>query len=162
MELKSLQNIIRIEMPAAPKNKAAEFTFQHGVRQLIIIFLAWKLLLLVVAYASPGPGYDTSTQLLFAHCDTRSESSVGRAIEHVVARLTRWDGIYFAALSERGHLNEQEWAFSWTLARVTSFIARGALWSHPPPSSVRAKYVYISIQFFYGYHSRCLPLSSTL
>ena len=113
----------------AVKNRAAARSQAPNSRlsQLSIPFLAWKLLLLVVAATSPGPGYDTSTEILFYQYDSTPPASWwAGAITHVVLRLTRWDGIYFATLAERGHVNEQEWAFSWALARFTSFIARGA------------------------------------
>lgn len=97
----------------------------HGIREIILVFAAWKLLLLAVACASPGQGYDTSTQILIDQYGHSSDSWHGGAIEHLVLRLTRWDGIYFATSAERGHVHEQEWAFSWVLARLTSGFARG-------------------------------------
>ena len=94
----------------------------YGIRRLISFFIAWKSLLLIIAWASSGPGYDTSTQILF---DQREPSSRLSTLENVVLRLTRWDGIYFATLAERGHVNEQDWAFSWVLARFTDWMAGG-------------------------------------
>lgn len=98
----------------------------HGIRRLIALFLAFKILLFLIACASPGFGYDTSTQILFDQYGPRSNSWIANALEHVAVRLTRWDGIYFATLAERGHINEQDWAFSWVLARVTDGTARCA------------------------------------
>ncbi|KAI5362258.1 Putative GPI mannosyltransferase 2 [Septoria linicola] len=86
---------------------------------LIVVFLSWKLLLLLTAIASPGPGYDSSTEILFR----RNTQSADSWLEYLAIRLTRWDGLYFASASESGLLFEQQWAFSPFLARVTSMIA---------------------------------------
>jgi hypothetical protein len=93
---------------------------------LLVFFVAWKLLLLGVACASPGPGYDTSTRILFDQYDVQAPSWTSRAIEHLTLRLTRWDGLYFSTSSARGHLYEQEWAFSWFMSRLTAMLANGA------------------------------------
>ena len=106
-------------------SKATSFSRNTAEGALVRYFFIWKILLLVVACASPGPGYDTSTEVLFDQLKQPTTSTFGQVIEHVVLRLTRWDGIYFASNSARGHTNEQNWAFSWTLARITSFISRG-------------------------------------
>ena len=95
---------------------------------LITYFILWKAILLAVARASLGPGYDTSTQILFDEYEEYQQPTttpLGRGIERLVLRLTRWDGIYFSSSAARGHTNEQNWAFSWALARCTSFISRG-------------------------------------
>lgn len=104
---------------------------------LVVLFLAWKLLLLTIAYFSPGPGYDTSTQLLFRsrgfgdltlplkHDDSQSITRVpitGASL-WLLQALTRWDAIYFASISERGYILEQEWAFGWGFTRLLSFLA---------------------------------------
>lgn len=109
---------------ARSSSKAAKFD-DSGKGALLKYFLIWKALLIAAACASPGPGYDTSTQILFEQYEPPASSSYGRAIEYIVLRLTRWDGIYFASNSARGHVNEQNWAFSWALARSTSFLSRG-------------------------------------
>lgn len=95
-----------------------------GVWRLVALFVAWKVLLLLVVCASPGPGYDTSTRVLFDQ-HAPSLSWTARALEHAVLRSTRWDGIYFATSAERGHVNEQEWAFSWVLARCNHYLTNG-------------------------------------
>lgn len=99
--------------------------YGRGFPDLIAIFLVWKLLLLAIACGSPGPGYDTSTQILLDQHVSGDETWLAHLLECVVLRLTRWDGIYFASSSTRGHVNEQEWAFSWVLAKVTAGVARG-------------------------------------
>lgn len=93
---------------------------------LLAFFVAWKLLLLIVACASPGPGYDTSTRILFDHYDVQAQSWPSRVVEHLTLRLTRWDALYFSTSSARGHLYEQEWAFSWFMARLTAILSNGA------------------------------------
>ncbi|KAK4545850.1 hypothetical protein LTR36_002414 [Oleoguttula mirabilis] len=114
----------RISQPATLKGKAVRHLTETSINRVVRAFAAWKLLLLLVAVASPGPGYDTSTGIFFDQYRTSgSDSWLARAVEHVVLRLTRWDAFYFTTSSERGHLYEQEWAFSWLLSRVTSVVA---------------------------------------
>ncbi|KJX99364.1 gpi mannosyltransferase 2 like protein [Zymoseptoria brevis] len=94
--------------------------------RLVIYFLIWKAALLLVACASPGPGYDTSTQLFFAQNAEPSASSPGllaQVLQHVAIKLTRWDAIYFTSASVNGLVYEQQWAFSPTFARITSLLA---------------------------------------
>jgi GPI mannosyltransferase 2 len=119
-------------MDKSPSNTSKATTFAKaagfdnlGVKTLLKYFLVWKILLLAIAYASPGLGYDTSTEILFEQEEQPVASFYGLAIHHLTLRLTRWDGIYFASNSAYGHVNEQNWAFSWALARSTSFISRG-------------------------------------
>lgn len=136
--IKTYVSPTRMGAPAERKGKAAEAQQQHdqqyGVRRVVAIFVAWKLLLLTIACTSPGPGYDTSTQIFLDQQRNRSLPSwLPRAIEHAVLRLTRWDGIYFASASLHGQVYEQDWAFSWALSRVTSIIARG-VFNHLHPA----------------------------
>lgn len=49
-----------------PTTTTRTTALRHPVRFLVLCFCAWKLLLLLVALASPGHGYDTSTSLLLA------------------------------------------------------------------------------------------------
>ncbi|KXT11408.1 hypothetical protein AC579_9890 [Pseudocercospora musae] len=97
------------------KNRA-----ETGIRRLGAFFCAWKSLLLLIVLLSPGPGYDTSTHILLQQYQALSRS----CFEQLVSKLTRWDAIYFANSSARGHVFEQEWAFSRFSARITSHIAR--------------------------------------
>ena len=78
---------------------------------LFIYFVFWKLLLLLTATTSPGPGYDTSTTLL----DTSDGSYL---FQRLVAKLLRWDAIYFVHVARRGAVYEQEWAFGWGFAKL--------------------------------------------
>lgn len=92
----------------------------HPRRTLLLLFLAWKGLLLAIAVASgfTGPAYDTSTTLALAQ-DEHAH------VFDPVTRLTRWDAIYFTASARRGgYLYEQEWAFARGLPVVISALSR--------------------------------------
>jgi phosphatidylinositol glycan class V len=93
---------------------------------LLTLFFLWKSLLLLLAAASPGPGYDTSTDVLFATSTTTHDAPTDSLLGRLVARLTRWDAVYFTASSLRGHVFEQESAFSAYVARQSARVARGA------------------------------------
>lgn len=126
----------RIVRPAAPNpNTSSKYTAAANVTAspkphftwLLAIFTAWKSLLLAVAYASPGPGYDTSTRILFGQYNSAPRPTwLVQTVQDLTLRLTRWDALYFTTSSERGHLFEQEWAFSWFMARLTAFLSNGA------------------------------------
>ncbi|EGX95696.1 DUF409 domain protein [Cordyceps militaris CM01] len=81
---------------------------------LAAAFLAWKALILLLAYgALVGSDYDTSTALLLP--SSRATS--------LARRLTRWDAVYFVHGARDGHVYEQEWAFSPALALVLRWLA---------------------------------------
>ncbi|CZT15454.1 related to GPI mannosyltransferase 2 [Ramularia collo-cygni] len=107
---------------SSKKDESAAFRSSNThVRKLITFFLAWKSVLLLVALASPGPGYDTSTQLFLQRSGSiRSPSSFTSSIEHLASKLTRWDAIYFVSSSSQGQIFEQEWAFSGVFAQLTA------------------------------------------
>ena len=117
----------RIGRPAMQKLKDGSASKPYFA-WLLAFFVAWKLLLLGVACASPGPGYDTSTRILFDQYNLQAQSRISQVVEHLTLRLTRWDALYFSTSSARGHLYEQEWAFSWFMSRLTAILANGA-WS---------------------------------
>ena len=102
---------------------------QYPKVSLTIFFALWKLVICLVAFTSPGPGYDTSTDLLFAS----AESSVYHAlpskslIEIVLSKVVRWDAIYFTQIAHRGYKFEQEWAFGWGLTSILAVLSRGML-----------------------------------
>ncbi|KAM3075509.1 ER membrane glycoprotein subunit of the GPI transamidase complex-like protein [Clarireedia jacksonii] len=90
-------------------------------RTLSIAFVCWKTVLLLIAACSPGPGYDTSTNLLLSSLEYQGIDLPSTA-RYLISKLVRWDGIYFIQLSERGYLYEQEWAFGWGFTRLIHFI----------------------------------------
>ncbi len=104
---------------------------EHPYKSLVLFFVLWKIWLLVIACLSPGPGYDTSTSLLFEQSPSASVLPVEGAsgwqwlMRHLMSRLTRWDAVYFARISSRGYLYEQEWAFGWGFTRLVSHTAKG-------------------------------------
>lgn len=126
--LKTYISPTRIGGPAVRKSKQQTLSSptKPYLTWLLAFFAAWKLLLLLVAYASPGPGYDTSTRTLFEQYNTRPHSWLAGIVQNITLRLTRWDAIYFSTSSERGHLYEQEWAFSWFMSRLTALLSNGA------------------------------------
>jgi len=126
----------RIGQPAVRKPKRPPPPPRNYVRELVVYYLAWKLLLLIVAYASPDNGYDTSTDLLFDQDSTGEYTT----LDKLVLRLTRWDGLYFASSSLRGHQYEQAWAFSWALSRVTATLSNGG-WCRPYMAILRLSIV---------------------
>lgn len=121
---------------------------------LLAFFVAWKLLLLIVACASPGPGYDTSTRILFDQYDVQAHSWASRVVEHLTLRLTRWDALYFSTSSARGHLYEQEWAFSWFMSRLTSMLSNGAS-SHHALVVIRKLSTIFSVSVIPSYIAHC-------
>lgn len=95
-------------------------------RALVSVFVAWKALLLCVAWASPGPGYDTSTNLLLpSTADT--DSLILNVISYTSSKLVRWDALYFVRVAQRGRLFEQEWAWGLGWTKSIALIARGAI-----------------------------------
>ena len=97
----------------------------HPKGFLVLSFITWKLILLCVALASPGPGYDTSTVLL--HSDlNRAQTKPGFGWEPALRlrSLVRWDAIYYTQLARRGYLWEQEWAFGWGFSNLVGGTSR--------------------------------------
>lgn len=92
---------------------------------LAVFFTCWKALLLLVAAATPGPGYDTSTQILFYGIGRTNHG--WQLHETVVARVTRWDAIYFTSGARYGDVFEQEWAFSWAFKKLIYLLVHGRL-----------------------------------
>lgn len=84
------------------------------IRTLVGLFLCWKLVLLLVASCSPGPGYDTSAGL----ADSSSREELPVVLRHLVSKLLRWDAVYYVKVAERDYLFEQEWAFGWGFTRA--------------------------------------------
>lgn len=86
------------------------------------VFLLWKSVLLALATAAPGHGYDTSTSLLVTESSNFVQGSLYLGL---VSKLTRWDAIYFVQLARRGHVFEQEWAFGKGLSTVLRLLPGG-------------------------------------
>lgn len=86
------------------------------------VFLLSKFLLLILACLSPGPGYDTSTQLLSqlstSNSDNEASSPLRSIAQHISSKLVRWDAIYFVSNAKDGFGYEQQWAFSWSLSTI--------------------------------------------
>ncbi|KAF2749548.1 glycosyltransferase family 76 protein [Sporormia fimetaria CBS 119925] len=85
----------------------------NGLGTLTLIFVAWKALLFFLIAFCPGPGYDTSAQILL---DVSRNQHGSSALSSVFDRLAmghlRWDAFYFVSAAKRGYVYEQEWAFS--------------------------------------------------
>ena len=104
---------------------AKSLSHSSAIPNLCLLFVTWKILLLVIAALSPGPGYDTSTQLLLA-ADTKADPTYVRSATHLLTRLVRWDALYFINISNRGYQFEQEWAFGWGFTTLIRYVAKGA------------------------------------
>ncbi len=92
-------------------------------------FIVWKLLLLLVALASPGPGYDTSTSLALEPIYTDSTEGF-RLTEYasasqwsLILELTRWDALYFTKVAQSGYTFEQEWMAGFGFTRLLGFLS---------------------------------------
>lgn len=99
----------------------------HPLLLLTVIFLAWKILLYLVVANSPGPGYDTSTTLLFPSLVASDEQQTQCGLLGLFWRFIRWDSIYYVRIAERGYLYEQEWAFGFGYTRLLSYLSDRAL-----------------------------------
>ncbi|EME44970.1 glycosyltransferase family 76 protein [Dothistroma septosporum NZE10] len=109
---------------ATANEHAQASTTDTSIRRLITIFWSWKILLLLVAIASPGPGYDTSSQILLSRYSCASESWPSVAVRWLTLKLTRWDAIYYTSISERGVVYEQEWAFNSAFPKTTRLMSQ--------------------------------------
>jgi hypothetical protein len=120
---------------AATEMIAREVKAKH-LRQLVLVFLLWKALLLGLAAFCPGPGYDTSALILIDPSMNRHNNFSGLSrTDRLTLNLFRWDAIYFVKAAERGQLHEQEWAFSWAYSRLLGSVGQCKwiklmFWSH--------------------------------
>lgn len=102
-----------------------ERTLDRPKTSLTFAYTIWKLLLVSVAILSPGPGYDTSTTLLYPNEDaSKIVSWPESVVESWLQHLVRWDAIYFTQIARRGYEWEQEWAFNWGFAKLMSSVGR--------------------------------------
>ena len=111
----------------APPDRSGSSLMLADVRTLACLFVLWKLLLLCVAYASPGPGYDTSTTLLFARAQPAlSENTLLEDFaKRLASKLVRWDALYFVSVAQRGRVFEQEWAWGWGYTNFLGLVSKG-------------------------------------
>jgi len=95
------------------------------IQSLTLVFILWKTLLFIIAFTSPGLGYDTSTNLLFHDPSmNKTSKSWSTAIgNRIASKLVRWDAIYFVQISHRGYIHEQEYAFGMGFTQTVSFLA---------------------------------------
>ena len=108
----------------------------HPRKFLVLSFITWKLILLCIAFTSPGPGYDTSTVLLHSDLDlAQAKPGSGSEPAPRLTSLVRWDAIYFSQLARRGYLWEQEWAFGWGFSNLVAVTSKGDY--HATPSLSR-------------------------
>ena len=114
----------------------SKFWAERPRLKLIVYCLLWKSLLICVALASPGPGYDTSTTLIEGWpVSFQGEPHRPTRKPHPTSKFVRWDAIYFVQIALRGYVWEQEWAFAWghtTLLRIVTF---GEYGHHPKQES---------------------------
>jgi phosphatidylinositol glycan class V len=103
--------------------------FAPSAKLLVALFVFWKVLLLVIVYLNPNDGYDSSTQLFLltdqsGHRSTSAPVFANANVStlRIVASLSRWDAIYFAAAAHRGYVHEQEWAFSWGFTSLLNHV----------------------------------------
>ncbi|KAF4555718.1 Mannosyltransferase (PIG-V)-like protein [Elsinoe fawcettii] len=92
------------------------------VRAILTLFVIWKSILLLVVALSPGPGYDTSSDLLL--WDDNEALQARGLVPHLLLRLIRWDAVYFVNIANRGYLYEQEWAFGRGFMFLTGQLAK--------------------------------------
>ncbi|KAK6438192.1 ER membrane glycoprotein subunit of the GPI transamidase complex-like protein [Oleoguttula sp. CCFEE 5521] len=148
--IKTYTSTSRIGSPAvrkpAPGSPPPAPTIAVDAARLNRLFWAWKLLLVLIAIATPGPGYDTSTDLWLAS-DRYTDSLPWFAwpAQRLVSRLVRWDALYFVTSSTRGHQTEQEWAFSRPHAIFTSLVAKFIPHSLHPSLLVRNALAVIAV-----------------
>ena len=140
------------------------------IKSLVLIFVLWKFVLVLLAVASPVPGYDTSSLILIkgphlraSHRNFHSEFCTMR--ERLAINLVRWDAIYFVKTAERGYVNEQEWAFSWVFTRLIAFVASCMVFSYGmliciaelahrfSISRARSRILYMGRNFYFSYVS---------
>ncbi|KAF2203971.1 GPI mannosyltransferase 2 [Delitschia confertaspora ATCC 74209] len=120
--------------------------YKFPLTSLTLIFLAWKCLLLLLTVAGPGPGYDTSSLILYTSNLPPKQRhplfhSLG-AIERLPLRLFRWDALYFVKAAQRGYVYEQEWAFSRT---YSSFIGSLAPWFAHRAGTTLQSYIWAGV-----------------
>jgi phosphatidylinositol glycan class V len=100
------------------------YTNRDQLLALFGLFIAWKGLILLIVFSSPGIGYDTSASL---SGKTGNELILDETPMHFSSqwlKFVRWDAIYFTHMAQQGHIFEQEWAFGVGLSSSLSFLAK--------------------------------------
>lgn len=92
---------------------------------IALAFAAWKALLALIAYGSPGIGYDTSSSLLEDFETSLELTETPSTLHYFFTKLIRWDAIYFAQIAARSYVFEQEWAFSYAFSKIISTVSSG-------------------------------------
>ena len=90
-----------------------------------LLFVLWKIILIIIALSSPGSGYDTSSTLLQLSHQKLDHSSSPSLFSYGLTKFVRWDAIYFTQIARRGIEYEQEWAFGWGHTNLLKFTAKG-------------------------------------
>ncbi|KAF2188463.1 glycosyltransferase family 76 protein [Zopfia rhizophila CBS 207.26] len=102
-----------------------ETVHQSPAARLVVLFVAWKTLLTVLAAFCPGPGYDTSALILSHPGPHRHvEFQSWLRIDRLTISLFRWDSLYFVKAAQRSYVHEQEWAFSWVYSGMVRTLVK--------------------------------------
>lgn len=110
---------------------------QSPLWTLTAVWLLWKIAILGIVLASPGPGYDTSTTLL----DWQGDHSL-------LAKFVRWDAIYFTQITQHGHVFEQSWAFGIGISSILDWTSRGRCNATSPFLGLTARSTICNTQAF--------------
>ena len=91
---------------------------------ITLTFIAWKALLGLIAWVSPGIGYDTSSSLLEDFPSSVELADTPSSLQHFSTKFVRWDAIYFTQIAARQYVFEQEWAFSFAFSKLISLVSQ--------------------------------------
>jgi GPI mannosyltransferase 2 len=97
---------------------------KNPILQLTFIFALWRTFLFAIALFTPSPPYDTSASRILTPIHPE-DSAIVSGLKYFCEKLTRWDGIYYLKVAERGYVNEQEWAFGWGYTLVMGNLGQG-------------------------------------
>lgn len=100
-----------------------ELSASRPLVTIALAFTAWKALLALIAWGSPGIGYDTSSSLLEDFPSSTELTNTPSILLHLLTKFVRWDAIYFTQIAARQYVFEQEWAFSFAFSKVVSILS---------------------------------------